>query len=735
MTAAIAFLLVLAGSNLWGYFRSREYLTEAAFRNIRNVAALEASETFQFVSSAESLVTSIVAGNEHLFGLLRAWRPIDDDIDQDPIARALQSHLLAKAAENSSLKEFSVISRYGRLVASSNVTRVPGEDLRASSCFQVGKTGSGIVAFEYRESESLRGDESPSPERSSEPFLVVAGRIVDRTGLFLGVLCARSHFEIHNSMLIAHRERTERATIHLLDSKGTIVCGSSSDAHGTLYSDRSPRLKENLILDQRAWEGYYRDDSGTEIMVSYAPIAMLDWGVVVEVPVRQALADLERLKWQAVAASILLALGLTLAVSVAWRMLVHPLKALSRASDRMAAGVPGETVHPGGPRELLDLAAAFNRMSLALRDSQETLESRITERTTALRESQEFSELLLNSIDQRVLVVNNEFQVIKANTAAIRLHGPQLLGSKCCETLEGLNEVPEDYPVRHTFLTGERASAERFQRTLGGQELIRVETCPVFDHEGGVQSVVEIGRVITTEKRLQMQMIYQEKMAAFGQLAAGVAHEIGNPLAAIDSQLQLARRDPSRTQETLDIVQNQVGRLGRMLRELIGFASRRQDDISLVSVNQVIEDVMRLLQHDPRARTVRFIPQLARRLPGIRTKADQLMQVLLNLGINALDAMSDGGTLVFETAMGDTEVIVRISDTGPGISKDAQLHLFEPFFTTKAPGRGTGLGLFVSKGIVDGMGGELNLEDTGEAGSTFVVHLPIDSDREDGRAV
>jgi C4-dicarboxylate-specific signal transduction histidine kinase len=452
----------------------------------------------------------------------------------------------------------------------------------------------------------------------------------------------------------------------------------------------------------------------------------------VEVPVAHALADLEHLKWQALGASAALASILALAVFLSWRTLVRPLQALSRASDRMASGAPGQTVPPGGPRELVELAAAFNRMSLALRNSQETLESRITERTRELRESQEFSELLLDSIDQRVVVLDTDCKIIKANSAAIRMHGPHIIGGTCCEAFEGLSSPSRTCPARRTLETGRPASDERSQRTVHGQEVFYVETYPVLGADGRVESVVEIGRVVTAEKKLQMQMVYQEKMAAFGQLAAGIAHEIGNPLASIQSQLQLALDNPSRVDETLEVVRKQVERIDGMLRDLVGFTRRKRNEVVLVSANQVVDDVTRLLEHDPRARTIRIVRQLAENLPGIRTTEDHLVQVLLNLGLNALDAMAETGTVEFQTGTEDGWVTIRVKDAGSGISEEARAHLFEPFFTTKAPGRGTGLGLFVSRATIEAMGGRLELERTGPQGTTFAVHLKADSARLDG---
>ncbi len=156
------------------------------------------------------------------------------------------------------------------------------------------------------------------------------------------------------------------------------------------------------------------------------------------------------------------------------------------------------------------------------------------------------------------------------------------------------------------------------------------------------------------------------------------------------------------------------------------FARRRRDAVMLVSVNRVVEDVVGLLSHDPRARSVSVEIELADHFPGVRAREDDLVQVLLNLGVNALDAMPEGGRLRYETLALDDGVELRASDTGAGILEEAEDRLFEPFFTTKAAGRGTGLGLFVGRRIVSSIRGHLTLVQTGPAGAVFSVQLRCD---------
>jgi C4-dicarboxylate-specific signal transduction histidine kinase len=721
------FLGPLCVSNLWGYFQTRRYIEEAAFRNIRNVAALEASETLEFVQAAENLVPSIVAGNEHLFRLLRTLAIERDEGARRALTRDLEAHLVAKAREGKSVEEFRVISPRGVLMASSRSDLEIGSDLAATRCFDSGRNRAGIVGFDYRHQEHSPED-SASPSRAhQEPDLLVAAPIHGSEGVFLGVFCARFEFDIHSKLVIAHSDRTSQANLYLLDEEGRIV-SSSFETGFASYGEALSSLDPAVIRSREPWDGRQRLDSGEEIIAVFAPIPALGWGVAVEVPVALALADLERLKWQALGASSILALILGLAVVLGWRMVTRPLRAFARASDHMASGTPGETVHPRGPREIVELGSAFNRMSLALKDSQDTLESRVAERTRELGESREFSELLLDSIDQRVVVLDTDCRIIKANSAAIRMHGNSILGATCCEAFEGSSAPSSNCTAARTIETGRPVSGERSQRTLGGLEVVYIETYPVFDSDGRVESVVEIGRIVTAEKKRQVQMMYQEKMSAFGQLAAGLAHDIGNPLASIESQLQLAQHDPTRVDQTLEVVRKQVKRMDRMLRELVGFSRRKRDKVILVSVNQVVDDVVRLLEHDPRARSIRILLDLTDNLPGVRTTEDHLVQVLLNLGLNALDAMEEVGAVEFETGVEKSWVTIRVRDGGCGIPEEARNHLFEPFFTTKPTGRGTGLGLFVSRATVESMGGRLDLERTGSDGTTFVVRLRVDRD-------
>jgi signal transduction histidine kinase len=224
--------------------------------------------------------------------------------------------------------------------------------------------------------------------------------------------------------------------------------------------------------------------------------------------------------------------------------------------------------------------------------------------------------------------------------------------------------------------------------------------------------------------RLEAQVRHQEKMAALGTLAAGFAHDVGNPLSSIATELELleGEEDVARYRESLDVLRRHVDRMSRTLREMVDFARRRRDEVTDVSIADAIADSSRLVLHDPRWRAVRLDVDVPEGLPRVRMVEDHLVLVLVNLMLNAVDAMPDGGALRIEARRRGAGVEVRVSDTGQGMTRDVLERARTPLFTTKA--RGTGLGLSVSTGVVRSMGGDLRIDSAPGAGTTVTVSLP-----------
>jgi len=228
----------------------------------------------------------------------------------------------------------------------------------------------------------------------------------------------------------------------------------------------------------------------------------------------------------------------------------------------------------------------------------------------------------------------------------------------------------------------------------------------------------------------QAQLIQSEKLSAFGQMGAGIAHEVKNPLAGILGVAQLARRSvdkESPLQNDLAIIEKEAKRCKAIIENLMKFARQEKVAYEPVMINRVAEDTKALLDHQLGIHQVRLETELAPDLPPITGNANQLQQVLMNLVINAQQAL-DGqrGTVRIVTSMSSPDrVEIRVSDTGPGIPKEIQPKLFEPFFTTKPAGKGTGLGLSVTYGIIKDHKGEIRVESKPGEGAAFIMRFPV----------
>jgi signal transduction histidine kinase len=225
----------------------------------------------------------------------------------------------------------------------------------------------------------------------------------------------------------------------------------------------------------------------------------------------------------------------------------------------------------------------------------------------------------------------------------------------------------------------------------------------------------------------QQQLIQSERMAAIGKVAARVAHEVNNPLAIIKTAVRIIRNQSppdSPTTGSLQMIEEEISRIARIIQELLEFSRPTPPSQELVQVNTVILSLERLLEQNLREKQIALKIILEPELPQVLISSDQLKQVVLNMVRNAEDAMPQGGDLVIRTAQQGRFVELSIDDTGCGIPLEHRDHIFDPFFTTKQRGRGVGLGLSVSYGIITAASGRIKVESEIGKGSTFRVGLP-----------
>src|SRR5882672_4951301 len=360
-------------------------------------------------------------------------------------------------------------------------------------------------------------------------------------------------------------------------------------------------------------------------------------------------------------------------------------------------------------------------------------------------------DLVLRNVPNPIIVVDNDNHIISMNPAAERLFKPDSATSRATHTalandarftsfLAGLRLDPAMSKRGEIALTDPR-NDDRLEMEVSATE--------IRDARGAVIAIVsvmqDIGRLRELERRRLEQVLFDsEKLAATGRLAASIAHEINNPLEAVQNALYLLQKEfgqDSSKHPYLDIAARETQRMSRILRQMLGFY-RQQEAMGETDLNALVEEAGGLVAKRLRERGVQIANQLDPALPRIRASADQLKQVLLNLLLNAADSMPKGGTITVATQSGagaETELFgrdavqIQVRDTGEGIPDDLLAQIFEPFFSTK-PGKGTGLGLWVSQGIVQSHGGTMRVRSRVGRGTTFLITLPVQGPPSDARA-
>jgi signal transduction histidine kinase len=223
-------------------------------------------------------------------------------------------------------------------------------------------------------------------------------------------------------------------------------------------------------------------------------------------------------------------------------------------------------------------------------------------------------------------------------------------------------------------------------------------------------------------------------MESIGTLAAGIAHEVGNPLASISALVQVAQRSTKEPLviEKLGLVKNQITRISKIIRDLVDFSRPSNYELRFTDINKVLNEAIEITKVGTKAKDITFESDLSDMLPNLPLIADQIQQVFLNILLNAVDAISEkknknNERIKIKSSADNDVVVITFTDSGPGISEENLNKIFEPFFTTKKEGKGTGLGLWVSYGIVKSFQGEIKVSSKLGEGTTFTIKLPINN--------
>lgn len=340
---------------------------------------------------------------------------------------------------------------------------------------------------------------------------------------------------------------------------------------------------------------------------------------------------------------------------------------------------------------------------------------------------------MFDNLPLSIYIIDENYKLIAVNHSRSIRAGEeprQLVGRKCFEKFYNRTSPCNECKAAETVRSGQTFARNHREwiKKDAFQEL-EINTFPIFDDEDHVVQAIIIEVDVTEKRILEANLIQSEKLAAVGQLAAGVAHEINNPLTAIIANTQILRREVPADQEdileSLKLIELAGTRASQVIRNLLGIARKEKYEFLPVDLNETVRTSLSLVQHQIIGRPVRIILNLQDDMPEVIASQDQLQGVWINLILNALDALDkEPGEITITTSQKQGNFYVTITDNGKGISKDHLPKVFEPFFTTKTFGHGTGLGLSVCSRVLRHHGGDIHVDSQPGEWTRFTVMLP-----------
>src|SRR5436190_6837787 len=396
--------------------------------------------------------------------------------------------------------------------------------------------------------------------------------------------------------------------------------------------------------------------------------------------------------------------------------------------------------YEGVSHDVVVVVAQILAPVIAATELSQDLASEVALRTHEMEAQRSFAAQIIDSLPVGLYVIDRGYRIRawnrKRETGTQGVSREDAVGR---EVFDVLDRQPRDLLKREfdrVFDTGELQQVEMESQASGETRHYRITKIPMRQDGGDISHVITIGEDITEWRQAQQRLTETEKLAAVGQLAAGVMHEINNPLATILACAEalalrtesLATADKQATAEYLKIIDTEVQRCRGIVDALLDFSRPKQGAKRPVAINDVLEQTLFLLKHHERFKRLTVAREFTEGLPAMAADAERLIQAFMALMLNAMDAMDARGVLTVRSHINPArrdEILIEFIDTGGGIQQENLSKIFEPFFTTKPQGRGTGLGLSVVYGIVTDHRGRIEVESQVGVGSNFKVFLPV----------
>lgn len=546
------------------------------------------------------------------------------------------------------------------------------------------------------------------------------------------------------------RVATEADVVYaiVLDAEGKVAAHSRNPARVGLSLqgrvDEQAAKADTLLVQETVGA-----DTGESIYDVAVPVLVerQKWGTVrVGLSKRRMEAEIRQTRWELGALTALTLLLGGLAAALVARRISRPVRQLAEVAAAISRGELPQRIEPSGADEIGHLAVAFNHMTVQLFEQRSALEAAHAElrsRFEELADLKSYTDSILGSVTSGIVTLDLDGRVVTLNPAGEFLTGlfaPEVAGRYCTEVFAHAPEVVEVLMDTLASRAGMASVSLALRRRNGTALSVEMSTAPLKGVEGKDLGVVGVFRDVTPVRELEAQLRRSDQLAALGTLAAGLAHEIKNPLTSVRTFSRLVPRkfQDERFRQTFQtVVPRELERINGIVEHLLQLARPTRLDFKPVRLPGLLERVLELYANQIEMKQVTVERVYARDLPAIQADPEHLYRALGNLVVNALDAMGTGGRLTLRAGWSEAgesslaprrrgferRVKVEIQDTGTGIPSSEADKVFIPFFTTKAGG--TGLGLALAHKIIEDHGGSISFQSTPGVGTTFRVLLPL----------
>lgn len=418
------------------------------------------------------------------------------------------------------------------------------------------------------------------------------------------------------------------------------------------------------------------------------------------------------------------------------RLYLRRLRRIERGTEAISQGDFKCQIPVEAHDEIGNLAKHFNHMAGTLDSFFREIEDKnrqLSEQIKLVSHSQREWQETFDSITDQVCVIDRQFNIVRANRTFreyFSLDGQEPINQKCHQligTCLGTN-CPHMSNIRSQApVISELPDAKT-------DKVLQVSLFPYYLPDGDLAGSIYIAKDITEKKENEMRLIMNERLASLGQVASGIAHELGNPLATIagcaEALLKRIKKEsynPSLFANYLTMIEQEISRCKNITTEMLSFVRSSAHTVGSVNVQEALDKTLEMIEIQGRLREVEVVKNYGERGAAVRANEADLRQVFLTILVNALDAMEDKGTLTLETGVREDKVFIKIQDSGPGIPSDVIGRIFDPFFTTKSDQGGTGLGLSIADKIIRENNGKIDVASQEGTGAVLTVSLPLSS--------